>query len=553
MRLHISFSILLFSVVIASVTEVRGQSDPKCDSVESEKPRIAEGFVFHDSNNNKIRDPFEPPLSGIRVSNGREIVHTDRFGRYQLRVSEDTILFVIKPRGWRTSLTANQLPRFYYIHKPAGSPHAQFAGVPPTGKLPASIDFPLYLQEEPQQFKAILFGDPQPSNQQEVDYIAHDVVEELIGTDASFGVTLGDIVNDDLALFDPQARAIAVLGIPWYNVIGNHDLNLDAKSDAQSDESFERAFGPSYYSFDYGPVHFLVLDDVEWFVTEDGGGTYRGGLGEDQMEFIRNDLAAIPKDQLVVLLMHIPLNRVHDRQHLYRLIEQRPFCMSVSAHEHIHDHRFITREDGWQGPEPHHHVVNVTVSGSWWQGQPDERGIPHATMADGGPNGYSIISFDGVTYQLDFKAAGRPADYQLSIHAPESVPLDSIDNEKVLVNVFNGSAKSQVEMKWKKVLEWTRLEHVQIEDPTFRKIFATETAIREKLLADGVPREELWKRLTAPKPSTHIWSGPMPSVSHPGVHLLMVRATDMNGRVFTGQRIVRVESSPPPEPLPSSE
>ena len=50
------------------------------------------------------------------------------------------------------------------------------------------------------QFRAILFGDPQPCDQKEVDYISRDVVSDLIGTDASFGVTLGDIVNDDCCL-----------------------------------------------------------------------------------------------------------------------------------------------------------------------------------------------------------------------------------------------------------------------------------------------------------------------------------------------------------------
>lgn len=507
---------------------------------------LAQGIVFHDSNGNGSRDAMESPLPGIRVSNGRDIVRTDQFGHYELAVSDDTILFVIKPRGWRTKLNENQLPRFFYIHKPNGSPPTKFAGVAPTGSLPASVDFPLYEQVEPRMFKAILFGDPQPSNQQEVDYIAHDVVEELIGTDASLGVTLGDIVNNDLSLFEPQARAIAVLGIPWYNVIGNHDLNFDAKHDKQSDESFERVFGPPYYSFDYGPVHFLVLDDVEWLIDDEGDGSYRGGLGEDQMEFIRNDLEAISNDQLVVLLMHIPLVDVHDRQPLYRLIEQRPFCMSVSAHRHVHYHRFITHEDGWQGPKPHHHVVNVTVSGSWWQGQADERGIPHATMSDGAPNGYSIISFDGANYQLEFKAAGRPTDYQMTIHAPESVELGSIADATVMVNVFNGSEKSKVEMRWQQSETWTRMEYAQVEDPAFRKIFDAEVAIRDQLLSAGVPKTELWKQLTGPTLSNHIWSGRLPLLAKTGLHVLLVRATDMDGRVFTDERLVRVEAGTQP-------
>ena len=379
------------------------------DGGSAEMPTVpARGVVFHDANENQVFDAGEQPLANVRVSNGREIVKTDDDGRYELPVDADTIVFVVKPRGWRTPLSEDNLPQFYYLHKPAGSPPSKFAGVSPTGPLPESIDFPLVPQEEPDEFRAILFGDTQPRNQQEVDWIAHDVVEELIGTDASFGVTLGDVVFDDLDVMTPLNRTIALLGIPWYNVLGNHDINLDARSRRHVNETFERVYGPSYYSFDYGPVHFLVLDNIEWQVAPDTGkGKYRGGLGRDQLAFIEKDLAQIPPDQLVVLMMHIPLTDTNDRHGLYRLIEQRPFCISISGHTHHHEHVWITHEDGWEGPEPHHHIINVTVCGSWWSGAPDERGIPHSTMADGAPNGYSVISFDGTDYRLDFFAAGR--------------------------------------------------------------------------------------------------------------------------------------------------
>ena len=38
----------------------------------------------------------------------------------------------------------------------------------------------------------------------------------------------------------------------------------------------------------------------------------------------------------------------------------------------------------------------------------DERGIPHTTMRDGAPNGYSIITFDGAKATFDFKASRFP-------------------------------------------------------------------------------------------------------------------------------------------------
>ena len=74
---------------------------------------------------------------------------------------------------------------------------------------------------------------------------------------------MGDIMFDDLDLFKPSNANLALIGIPWYNVVGNHDINFDSEDDAGSDETFHRFFGPNYYSFDHGPVHFIILDDVE--------------------------------------------------------------------------------------------------------------------------------------------------------------------------------------------------------------------------------------------------------------------------------------------------
>ena len=492
---------------------------------------VAKGRVFHDQNDNGVYDDGEKLFSGVRVSNGREIVTTKASGCYELPIDDDSVVFVIKPSGWRTPLSKHQLPRFYYLHKPKGSPAAKYAGVGPTGPLPDSIDFPLYSQREPKQFKALLFGDPQPRDQKELDYIAHDVIEELVGTDASFGVTLGDIMFDNLSLFESGAKAIAVLGIPWYNVIGNHDINTDSHSRQHLNESFERVFGPSYYSFDYGPVHFLVLDDIAWkYDDETGKGKYHGGLGTRQMEFIRQDLQLIPQSQLVVLLMHIPLVDVEDRQELYRLIEKRPFCMSVSGYMHHHEHRFITQKDGWRGPKPHHHVINVTVSGSWWSGAPDERGIPHTMMADGAPNGYSIISFDGAKYAIDFKAAGKPDDYQMRIVMPESLTRNT-DPVPMFVNVFNGSERSAVEMRIDGGA-WKKLNQTLAPDPLFVQIVA----------ADKVNESKNWRNLPAPKNSTHLWSGKLSTDLSEGVHLLEVKAVDMNGRAQWGRRVFRVKA-----------
>jgi len=192
----------------------------------------ATGIVFHDANNNGKLDVGDKPLSGIAVSNGREVVKTNDDGRYTISVDDDTIVFVVKPTGYRPPIDENGVSTFHYIHKPGGSPKGlKFPGVDPTGPLPKSINFPLTAVEESKQFDVLFFGDPQPRDQKEIDYMAHDVVEGLIGSDAAFGVTLGDILFDDLALFESFNRTVGRIGIPWYSVIGNHDINYATDKD----------------------------------------------------------------------------------------------------------------------------------------------------------------------------------------------------------------------------------------------------------------------------------------------------------------------------------
>ena len=502
---------------------------------QDEAKQLAKGVVFDDTNGNGLRDAGENGLAGMKVSNGREIVRTDATGKYSIPVTDDTIIFVIKPRGWMTPLNEDNLPQFYYIHKPQGSPaNFKYKGVAPTGPLPESIDFALQRHEEPDQFKAIMFGDPQPRNVKEVEYIAHDVVEQIVAEEAhgaAFGVTLGDIAFDDLSTFKPLNQAIALIGIPWYNVIGNHDLNYEAPNDRLSDETFEDHYGPAYYSFDHGPTHFLVLDDVTWVAAHDGQRAhYHGGLGEEQMQFIRNDLALIPEDQLVVLMMHVPLTSVDDRQDLYRLIEKRPATVSISAHTHYLEHRFIGKEDGWQGAEPHHHIVNVTVCGSWWRGQPDERGIPHATMSDGGPNGYSILEFDGNDYKFSLYPAGRPADYQMNIYVPESVKRSDLATTVVLANVFAASEKTQCTLKVGES-PWKPMEQITIDDPAYLAEQARELKLTDRT----------WTELPKAHSTPHMYRGMLPTELPVGTHMLEIKSIDADGQEISDHRVIRIE------------
>ncbi len=493
----------------------------------------ARGVVFEDKNGNGRREPGELGLAGVRVSNQRDVVATDRNGSWQLPTNDNTIFFVVKPRGWMTGLDKDNVPRFYYVHKPKGSRQLKYDGIAPTGPLPASIDFPLTRVRESDRFSALFFGDTQPRDLREVDYVSRAVVEPLVGhsSERSFGIVLGDVVFDNLDVTEPLARSIGMIGIPWYYVPGNHDINYDAENDNESNERWAKQFGPNYYSFDYGPTHFVVLDDIVWTSAKNSSnarGGYTAGLGKTQMDWLRRDLSFVPKHQRVVLTMHIPMTEMTDRQELYRILEERPYALSVAAHTHMQEHRFIDAKDGWRGKEPHHHIINGAVCGSWWTGAPDGLGIPHSTMRDGAPNGYSIFGFDRSRFTMEYRAVNRPATYQMNIVAPEETRLSEVAGTAVYANVFNGSSKSKVEMRVAGG-SWISLDQVFEKDPFFVGLSNRDKDVK-------LP----YRPLTGADVSTHLWKGTLPSVRFAGTIEIEVRTVDMFGNSYSATRAVRV-------------
>jgi hypothetical protein len=510
----------------------------------------ARGFVFDDADKNGLRDAGEKGIPGVAVSNGEAVALTDAQGAWRLPVENDTALFVIKPSGWATPRHPEfRTPDFHYIHKPEGSPDLKYPGVAPTGPLPESIDFPLHKQEEPSEFRFIAMGDTQASNMEEVRFLIHDVFEELIGADAAFGITLGDLSNNTPALFAPLGAAIAKTGLPWYHAIGNHDSNYDAIDDVHADESWERVFGPPYYAFNYGNAHFLVLDNIHWDGEKN---EYHGRFGEKQLAFVANVLKQVPEDRWIIPVMHIPLQDVADGRALLALLSDHPNTLSFSAHWHRHENYFFGAEAGWQGEKPHHHVVTVTACGNWLNGAFDEKGVPIAPMTDGAPNGYCFVDIRQDEYTITYKAAGEAADYQMHIFADDTVKAG--ETAEVLVNVFNGSRNTQVEMRLEGQKAWIPMEMTRRTDPFYQRNWDREEKLRKAIAKAHdreAPWEDTWKKigrlyhiymrpLSKPKEVMHLWRGKLTAHPEPGFHIVHARAKDMYGRTWKAHRIIQI-------------
>ncbi|WP_336516483.1 calcineurin-like phosphoesterase C-terminal domain-containing protein [Pollutibacter soli] len=499
----------------------------------------ARGTIYEDANGNGKKDRKEKGIPGVAISNGIEVVLTDNLGKYVLPVGNDNIIFVVKPSGYKFQPDSNFQTRFYYIHKPEGSPAGyKYAGVTPTGKLPASIDFGLTRNEEPENFTAFIFGDPQPYTAQELDYFSRGVVDSVSGIkNITFGISLGDIVGDDLNLHLEYLKVMRKAGIPWYNVMGNHDMNYEAKSDSLSDESFEAHFGPANYAFNYGKIHLIVMDDI-LYPDPRGRNGYWGGFTKTQLAFIENDLKHVSKDKLVIVSFHIPLMqygdtyRLEDRQRLFDLLTPFQNALILSAHTHLQRNDFYTKADGWKGEKPLHEYNAATTSGDWYSGELNKDGIPYSTMRDGTPKGFALIHFNGNQYTIDYQVIGKPADYQLEIFAPKVIP-DKLrwTTYKFYVNYFMGSPKDTLEYS--------------IDGGKWSRMFPTEEASPDYLDLlhrwDFTPQLMPGRRPSNPEKSTHVWQVNCPNNLQVGKHVISVRVRDMFGRVFMGTEEFMVE------------
>lgn len=134
--------------------------------------------------------------------------------------------------------------------------------------------------------------------------------------------------------------------------------------------------------------------------------------------------------------------------------------------------------------------IKGTVCGSWWCGTTDEVGIPHATMNDGAPNGYSVITFDGNKYSVRYKAARRPENYQMNIYLPGEIVADETKPTKLLVNVFAGSERSVVEMQLDNKDDWIMLDKVDHADPEVFRMHLLSPYLQK--VADGKLLEDVF-------------------------------------------------------------
>ena len=506
-----------------------------------ESKKNAGGIVFEDTNQNGIFDKGEKGIPNVVVSNQYDVIETDEKGQFRLPISKESIIFVTKPTGYDIPLDDNNFPRFYYIHQPAGSPAGlKYKGIPPTGKLPRSIDFPLIKGKTGDSFNVIVMGDPQTAAPEELAYYRDDVVAGLIGTDARFYLGLGDIMYNDLDLSEKMNRLVGKIGIPVYHVMGNHDMNFQVPDEKYEAETFKRLHGPDYYSFNYGKVHFVVLNSVKykgWDKEKNKNGSYIGFIHERQLAWLKNDLTFVPGDYLVVLAMHIPVfsemygderNMIVNRDALFKVLEDRKHLLALAGHMHYVEYLEFNEKTGWNVKAPFPSLTAGAGCGTWWHGPKDARGIPLGICTDGTPNGYFRFTFTGSRFNYRFCAPDASPHKQMRINSPTgTLSLQDLEDRKVTinVNVFAGTPHTVVTCELDNGPE-TSMKRTIMNDPFFTRV------INEN--------PDKYKEWMEPTLCPHIWTAPFPGSLKPGIHHLKVTTKDRQGNVFTAHRLFEV-------------
>ncbi|MEK6492721.1 calcineurin-like phosphoesterase family protein [Myroides odoratimimus] len=461
------------------------------------------GKVFEDLNRNGLYDKGEPLLKDVVISNGQDLVLTNKKGEYEVSTLEDTQVFVIKPKGFQSALTVENKVCFYMPYQDL--------------KNKTNHDFPLYQTDESSPLKAVLLGDLQSDVLDDIHHVEKLVVSELVNTPPDLIFPLGDLVFDRLEIFDPLSKSLGLIGSPIYYVVGNHDLNFGKdKAVKDRDISYKEAFGPSYYALEYGEELIIVLNNILPVNDKE----YIGKIDEVQKQFLKNVLAHYQDTHdKVKVMMHIPIEFMEDKEEFIDLFSAYKQVFVGVGHTHTQYHKYFDRIDN----QAIHQLVAGAVCGAWWQGPHDIEGIPFAMMYDGTWKGYWTLQTAGQYYHLSYKVSGRSEQKQIQVWAPEvkewDKSLEHLNDGYVYANVFAGDRDTDVQISYDKGATWQKMEYYEGVDPQYTRLIELQKQGRFKNM-------NISNAVDAKRASKHLWRLCIPSGLAEEPQVIKVKAID---------------------------
>lgn len=418
-------------------------------------------------------------VPGVVVSDGYEVTVTDSEGRYYLSsLKKAGFVFISVPGNYEVTNTGSA-PQF-------------FKRVSNSLDVIEQRDFSL-LKVDNDKHVVLSLADWHLANRNnDLEQFTSKVLPDINATinkyssDGTkvYALTLGDLTwdgywysnNFGLNEYVPYMNKI---NAPVFNLIGNHDNDPYFANDWDAENKYRDVLGPTYYSFNLGKVHYVVLDSVEYINTGGTQGTigsrnYSERLTNNQLEWLKKDLATITdKSTPIVLAIHTPLykqpsldangNQIYtvdllNGDVLKNIVSEFTKVHVLSGHTHIN----YTVEEG----NIMEHNTAAICATWWWTGK---NGYANNHICkDGSPGGYGIWKMNGNDIKWLYKSIGYTEDYQFraydlnSVHitsakyAPNSTdallaPYSDVyaapsSNNEVLINVWGYDVQWKIEV-----------------------------------------------------------------------------------------------------------
>ena len=437
------------------------------------------------------------PMEGVAVSDGYEIVHTNKKGVYLLpSAKRNGNVFVITPSGYEPLTEgADVVPQFW-------------AELTEDANRPERHDFALRKVSNDRHV-IVAVADIHIANhhndKNEVEQVFLPGLRAEIEQYRKQGIPvytlcLGDSTHeiywyDYLYDIGDFRRTLADMRYPtmFFNAMGNHDNdgatphgeNVDFEATAK----YRKAFGPTYYSMNLGKAHYVMLDNIH-YINAPGGKKAKGIVGSrnyttdisrEQMDWLAKDLALIEdKTTPIFIGVHAPMFQHKNGMKgaiISRIPEQnateltsllRDFKNVHILSGHAHRNRVTYGKSDPNRPELANIIDHniVAVAGSLWYAS--GFGGPHIGSL-GEPAGCKIFPVDGKDVKWYFKASQYGADKQFSCfdmnevrryfqksgearafysHYPDRTDYAAFEGENVvMINVWDWAADWKISVK----------------------------------------------------------------------------------------------------------
>lgn len=376
------------------------------------------------------------PLAGVVVSDGTEVTTTDERGIYQLASDKHLgYVFVSVPAGYEAP-SEGVLPQFSRLLKGDASTAER-------------ADFTLTKVDGQQdRYKVLFLGDMHLANRngdlaQFIDFTndLNDYRARHAG-ERIYAITLGDMTWDlywysnNYSLYEYLSTINSLVkDLQIFHTMGNHDNDYKATSDLAAESLYARSIAPTYYSFNIGQVHYVVLDDID---CDNYDGTtsrrYVKRVTTEQLNWLARDLEHVGKDTPLVVVTHAQIfypsetegfRLDHDAantEQLFDILDGRSVHF-VTGHTHLNFN--VTPDDEVTGGRTLYEHNTGAICGSWWWSGKLTPGV-HLSP-DGTPGGYAVWDVDGTRLQWLYKATGADESYQFRTYDLNRVSFSRAD------------------------------------------------------------------------------------------------------------------------------